>query len=311
MGSETVSSIDHRRHIPQHSLLVTRQTTMASTASLEGSIEKDWYHAVKSYHEHSFRSPLTFLSSDRATEFGLDLDNIREFRLAVQSFDARWQAAVKVYIQGRYTTPRKFVSSGKFLKLGFSPSREHAKVLGFALKFYEEEGRYRHNANSDEVTAVGRYGGSAKPMYAITKTRTPHRVVGFDQNAIEGADDIPTLVDLSDDLSAESISRLSGDCSITNSMYNISMYDRRKYVQVLLSELSYDRRNKNSLDAMMFFIFAVIPLCIFCQLRAVAEILLPFDFLWSKEEVEEEPEGIEDEWQKLRSMALMLEEDAY
>jgi hypothetical protein len=277
------------------------------------SIERDWYHGAKSYHEHGFNSPLSFLSSDKANEFGLGIDDVRDFRRAVQSFDAKWQAAVKVYIQGKFETPRKFVSSGKFLKMGFTPSRDHSEVLRFALKFYEDERRYRQKANSNEITTAGRYGGSIRPMYAATKTRTPHQVVGFDQMAIKDGCDVPCLVDLNDDdQSAESISRLSGDSSVANSIYHISKtHGSRHYIQVLLSELSWDRQNTNPFDAMMFFVFAVIPLVLFAQFRAVAEILLPFDFLWTKEDVEEEADDIEDEWQKLRANALMLEVEEY
>lgn len=281
---------------------------MTSRDSSRETLDKDWYHATKSYHEHGFQSPPSFLTSDRAKEFGLDLDDIREFRRAIQSFDAKWQAAVRVYIQGKFTTPRKFVSSGKFLKLGFSPSRDHAEVLRFALKFYEEERKYRQNAKSNEITAVGKYGGSIKPMYAPTKPRTPHRVVGFDHISIDDGHSVPTLVDLNDDLSAESLSHLSGDSSIANSISNISTrYCGRKYIQVLLSELSSDRRNNNPFDAMFFFVFAVIPLIVFAQFRAVAQVLLPFDFIWSKQLVEEAPDGIEEEWQKLRADTLMLD----
>jgi len=167
---------------------------MMNEDSIDTVIEKDWFHAVKCYHESNFTSPLTFLNSDLAEKFGLDPDDAREFRRAVQSFDTKWQAAAKVYIQEKYTTRKKFVSSGTFFKLGFSPSREHAEILRYALKFYDEEIKYRENANSSETTVAGRYGGCVKPMYASTKVRTPHRVVGFDESVInDKGDDMTTI----------------------------------------------------------------------------------------------------------------------
>jgi len=120
------------------------------------------------------------------------------------------------------------------------------------------------------------------------------------------------LVDLHDDSSAESISRLSGDSSVTFPSFNnngISAIDGHNYVETLLRELSGDRMNKNPMDAMIFFLFAVIPLVAFAQLREAAMILLPSHGLKNKARSNKDPMDIEAAWQELRANALMLEEE--
>ncbi len=284
---------------------------MTDDNSVETIIEKNWFYAVKCYHEGDFRSAISFLVSDLAAKFGLDEDDVRDFRRAVQSFDTKWQAAAKAYVQGKYSTRKQFVSSGTFLNLGFSPCREHAEVLRYALKFYREERNYRHNANSSEVTVAGRYGGCAKPMYASTKVRTPHKVVGFDDGVVHDNDGVPILVDLHDDSSAESISRLSGDNSVAFSLHNSgeNTIDGHDYIQTLLYELSGDRSNKNPMDTMIFFLFAVIPLVVFSQLRAAVAVILPLDSRKPNEPCDEDPTDIEAAWRRLRANALMIEEE--
>lgn len=254
---------------------------------------------------------MSFLQSDYAEGFGLTVDDVREFRRAVQSFDTKWQAAARAYIQGKYTKRKQFVSSGAFLKLGFTPSRDHAEVLRYALKFYEEETSYRQNANSSEVTVAGRYGGCSKPMYAASNVRTPHRVVGFDDTIINDNDKVPNMVELPDDSSAESISRLSGDVSVacsSSQKVGESLGDGNDYVQALLCELSSDRVNNNSLDNMIFFIFAVIPLVFFAQLRAVVAILLPSSREGESSKTDD-PLDIEAAWRELRAHTLLLDDE--
>jgi len=267
---------------------------------------KDWFNAVKAYHENSFKSPVAFLNSVLAEQFGLSPEDLREFRRAVQSFETKWQAAASAYIQGKFTTRKQFLSSGKFLNLGFVPSREHGEVLRFALKFYEGERRYRQNANSNEVTTAGRYGGNMKPMYSTTKARTSHRLVGFDQDVFNDTTAILELLDLCDDQSAESMSRLSGESSIASTQgihYICSSRKEPSYVQCLLEQLGEDRANRNPVDAMVFFAFAIIPLVFFAQIRSVMRVLLPFDMLWGTKE-DDLPVDIEDEWERLRANAL-------
>ena len=284
---------------------------MTDDISIE-TVATNWFHAVKCYHENNFRSAMSFLESDHAEAFGLTVDDAREFRRAVQSFDTKWQAAARAYIHGKYTKRKQFVSSGAFLKLGFAPCREHAEVLRYALKFYEEETSYRQNANSSEVTVAGRYGGCSKPMYAVSTVRTPHRVVGFDDNIINDSDKVPSMVELPDDSSAESISRLSGDCSVacsSSQKVGDSIVHGNDYVQALLWELSGDRVDKNALDTMMFFVFAVIPLVVFAQLRALLGLLFP---LQGREgdscKIEDQPD-IEAAWRELRANTLLLDDD--
>lgn len=279
---------------------------MTDDISIE-SVTTNWFHAVKCYHENNFRSALAFLESDHAEAFGLTVDDVREFRRAVQSFDTKWQAAARAYIHGKYTKRKQFVSSGAFLKLGFAPSREHAEVLRYALKFYEEETSYRQNANSSEVSVASRYGGCSKPMYAASSVRTPHRVVGFDKSVINDTDKIPSMVELPDDSSAESISRLSGDGSVAIGDTSV---DGNDYVQALLCELSGDRKNSNTVDTMMFFVFAVIPLVVFAQLRAVASILFPSKCREGESSKIEDQLDIEAAWRELRAHTLLLDEGA-
>jgi hypothetical protein len=282
-------------------------------------IRKDWFDAVRAYHELAYHSPITFLNSDHAVDNGLGPDDIREFRQAVQSFNKKWQVAARAYIEGKFTTPKKFVSSGKFLKIGFVPSRDHVAVLGFAIKFYEEDAKYRQNVESSAVAAIGKYGGSIKPMYSASKSRMSHRVVGLEKYTMDEGS-IPTLVDvnISDDSSTESSSRLSDDRSeilsafekprayAVSKRYREITMDRSDFARVLFCELSMERPHRNPIDAMMFFVFAIIPLLVFAKIRAILALVLPIEASPLKNECS--PENVDDEWKEIRANALLLDE---
>ena len=281
--------------------------------------QKDWYDAVRAYQEHSFQSPIAFLNSEHAIDNGLGPDDIREFRRAVQSFDKKWQAAARAYIEGKFTAPKKFVSSGKFLRLGFAPSRDHVAVLGYAIKFYTEDAKYRRQVESSAVAAIGKYGGSIKPMYSASKSRMSYKMVQPEPSCVNNGS-IPTLVniDMSDDSSSASSSRLSDDRSedlpeaekprtyAVSKRYREISTENTDFARVLFCELSMDRPHRNPVDAMMFFVFAVIPLLFFAKLRAILAYVLPIEASPSKNEIS--PENVEDEWKKIRANALMLDE---
>lgn len=288
-------------------------------------VRKDWFDAVVAFHEHGYHSTIVFLESGHGTENGLGPDDNREFRRAVQSFGKTWRAAARVYVEGKYMTPKKFVSSGKFLKLGFAPSRDHVAVLSFAIKFYKEEPRYRQNIESPEVAAVGKYGGSIKPIYSSNKSRSSYRVVGpaVQKPNKDDGDSIPTLVDIidiSDDSSAESLSRLSDDRSemypspsktrayAVSERYREIASEKSDFCRVLFCELSMERSERNPVDALMFFVFAVIPLLLFAKVRAFLACFLPIQP--SPKKNEHIPENVEDEWNELRANALMLDDES-
>ena len=106
-------------------------------------IDKDCYQAVQAYYRGCCDDVKTFLASATAAEYGFGVEDYREFRRAIHCFDARWQAAAKEYSEGKYKNVKAFISSSKFLQLGFSPSREHAHVFRYVMKFYEEEPDFR------------------------------------------------------------------------------------------------------------------------------------------------------------------------
>lgn len=283
----------------------TREDSTMDSEITSETTDKDWFRAVKIYHEQSFGSLTVFLDSAQALECGLNQEDIRAFRRAVQSFDTKWQAAAKAYIQGKFTTRKKFVSSGKFLKMGFSPSREHAEVLRFALKFYDEETKYRQNANSEAVTTAGRWGGFAKPITGTHKVRTPNQVIGFDKDVMEN-ENAPTLVRLEDDMSFELSSSGSGESSITCSVFERDAKKQGEvgYVEGLLCDLCDKGGERNPVNGMIFFIFAVIPLVVFAKLGIVMTILFPG---LKKKEVEEVPTDIESVWDEMRANICLVD----
>lgn len=253
----------------------------SETVDTDTSPEKDWFHAVEVYNKLKFQVASNFLDSDHAKHFGLDQDDIREFRRAVHSFDAKWQAAAKAFKEGKYPTRKKFVSSGKFLRMGFTPCREHAETLKFALKFYEEEILYRENANSDEVTTQGRWGGTVKPMFVENKSRIPDEVIGFETNDIEASRDdrsIPSLVQVDDDTSSATSSRNSGTSSVTCSLSDSSCSSKQKVsvgdLDSLLDEFSDCVEGNNPWNVMIFLLFAILPILVFAKVRSAVLIII-------------------------------------
>jgi hypothetical protein len=280
---------------------------------------KDWLNAVKAYHEHEYRSHIAFLDSVHAIDYGLGPNDGREFRWAVQGFEKKWQTAARAYIEGKFTTPKQFVSSGKFLNLGFVPSREHMTVLGYAIKFYDEDARYRREAGNSVVTTSGRYGSTSKATHSGSKSRMSRTVSGIEKRTFEGRG-VPALVNvhISDDLSADSSSRLSDDRSeisqdfgkpkgyAVSERYREISIEKSDFARVLFCELSIDRPHRNSVDAIVFIVFAIIPLLLFAKLREMLASFLPIESSPVKNHVP--PENVEDEWTELRANALMLNE---
>jgi len=250
---------------------------------------------------------------------GLIPDDIREFRRALQSFDKKWQAAARAFIEGKFTTPKQFVCSGKFLKLGFAPSRDHAATLTFAIKFYTEDAKYRRNVESSAVAAIGKYGGSIKPLYSPSKSRNSRDSYGAEISFDDCS--VPKLVDVSrsDDSSSASSSRLSDATpeelleSAKARLYTVSTRyreictERTDFARMLFCELSMDRPDRNFVDSMMFFIFAIIPLVFFAKLRWMLAYVLPIEASPVKTVIQS-PENIEDEWNEIRANALMLDD---
>lgn len=283
----------------------------ANTPEMSETIQKDWFRAVEVYNRLDFRAASTFLSTHYAKELGLGEDDVREFRRAVQSFDAKWQAAARAYKEGKFATRKKFVSSGKFLKMGFSPSREHAEILRFALKFYEEERLYRQNASSEEVSTVGRWGGTMKPMFVENKQRILGTVVGFEtQEMPTGEDDrsIPSLVHVDDDNSAASSSRNSGASSVTCSLSEHGTMKTRRPreddIDVLLNEFSDHVDGDNPLNALMYLLFAILPIIVFAKAWYIAKQALGGHL--NSEDDEEGPSDIETVWEEMRAEAMCV-----
>lgn len=279
---------------------------------------KNWFLAAKYYHDAKFSTPGSFLKSAHAVEFGLDEGDIREFRHAVQSCDAKWQTAVRIFVQDKYTTKRQFLRSGKFLRMGFSPSREHADILTFAIKFYHEEKKYRDNANSPSTATTGRW--ADKSMFDSIKSPTPSKVVGFDQKII-GTDRLPSLLEVEDDSSDASHSRISGGSSITCSVFGNKSQNQVRLLSkstnngdsthILLVRLEEDRGDRRTADAMMFLVFAVIPLVIGSKIGEIFLAIMTSTSNNLEVKTGERASDIESVWEDLKAITLLPEGEFY